>query len=105
MILANLVLGENAVPEYLQSECTPDRLATALVPLLADTPERRRQLEAFARLDAIMDLRSEPPSVRAARAVLAVIAAVARFRTTIGGGFVLTAAVPRRSPSTWPKAL
>jgi lipid-A-disaccharide synthase len=74
VILANLVLGERAVPEYLQSECTPERLATALVPLLADTPERRRQLEAFARLDAIMDLRSERPSVRAARAVLAVVA-------------------------------
>ena len=74
VILANLVLGENVVPEYLQSDCTPDRLAAALVPLLADTPERRRQLEAFARLDAIMDIGGEPPSVRAARAVLAVIA-------------------------------
>jgi lipid-A-disaccharide synthase len=74
VILANLVLGQRAVPEYLQSDCTPDRLAAGLVPLLSDTPERRRQLDAFAQLDAIMDLRSEPPSVRAARAVLAVIA-------------------------------
>lgn len=74
VILANLVLGERVVAEYHQSECTPDRLAAALAPLLADTPERRRQLEAFARLDTIMDLRGEPPSVRAARAVLAVIA-------------------------------
>ena len=73
VILANLVLGEKAVPEYLQSECTPERLAAALVRLLADTPERRRQLEAFARLDTIMDLGSEPPSARAARAVLAAV--------------------------------
>jgi lipid-A-disaccharide synthase len=73
VILANLVLGEKAVPEYLQSECTPERLAAALVPLLADTPERRRQLDAFARLDTIMDLGSEPPSARAARAVLAAV--------------------------------
>jgi lipid-A-disaccharide synthase len=72
VILANLVLGEKAVPEYLQSGCTPERLAAALVPLLADTPERRHQLEAFARLDTVMDLGNEPPSVRAARAVLAV---------------------------------
>lgn len=72
VILANLVLGEHAMPQYLQGDCTPDRLATALAPLLRDTPERRRQLEAFARLDAIMDLTSEPPSIRAARAVLAV---------------------------------
>ena len=73
MILAILVLGENVVPEFLQRDCTPDRLAAALVPLLRDTPERRRQLEAFARLERIMDLSAEPPSVRAARAVLAVI--------------------------------
>lgn len=72
VILANLVLGEHAMPQYLQSDCTPDRLATALVPLLNETPERRRQLEAFARLDAVMNLASEPPSIRAARAVLAV---------------------------------
>ena len=31
VILANLVLGEKAVPEYLQGDCTPDRLALALV--------------------------------------------------------------------------
>jgi lipid-A-disaccharide synthase len=74
VILANLVLGEKVVPEYLQGDCTPDRLALALVPLLADTPERRRQLEAFARLDTIMDLSGEPPSRRAAHAILAGIA-------------------------------
>jgi lipid-A-disaccharide synthase len=73
-ILANLVLGEKAVPEFLQSECTPDRLAAALVPLLRDTPERRRQIEAFARLDRLMDLAGEAPSTRAAQAVLALIA-------------------------------
>ena len=71
LILANLVLGENVVPEFLQRDCTPDRLATALVPLLRDGTERQRQLDAFARLDTIMDLAGEPPSARAARAVLA----------------------------------
>ena len=30
VILANLVLGENAVPEFLQEDCTADRLAPAL---------------------------------------------------------------------------
>ena len=48
VILANLVLGENVVPEFLQRDCTPERLAAALLPLLSDTPERRRQIEAFA---------------------------------------------------------
>jgi lipid-A-disaccharide synthase len=69
VILANLVLGENIVPELLQHDCTPDRLAEALVPLLSDTPERRRQIEAFARLDNIMALQTMP-SAQAAKVVL-----------------------------------
>jgi len=71
VILANLVLGENVVPEFLQRDCTPERLAATLVPLLRDGTERRRQVDAFARLDTVMDLAGEPPSARAARAVLA----------------------------------
>ncbi len=70
VILANLVLGENIVPQILQRDCTPERLAAALVPLLSDTPERRRQIEAFARLDTIMDIGKAAPSDRAAAVVL-----------------------------------
>ena len=73
VILANLVLEENVVPEFLQGDCTPAQLAAALVPLLTDSPQRRRQLDAFARLDQIMGLGEEPPSARAARAVLALV--------------------------------
>jgi lipid-A-disaccharide synthase len=71
VILANLVLGENIVPELLQEDCVPERLAAALVPLLADGPERRRQLEAFGRLDEIMEIATAQPSRRAAEIVLA----------------------------------
>jgi lipid-A-disaccharide synthase len=73
VILANLVLGENVVPELLQEACTPDRLASALLPLIANTPERRQQLNAFARLDAIMKIESAHPSERAAEVVLAMV--------------------------------
>ena len=69
VILANLVLGENIVPEFLQYDCTPERLAAALIPLLSDTPEWRRQTEAFARLDDIMALKAMP-SAEAAAVVL-----------------------------------
>ena len=69
-ILANLVIGENIVPELLQEDCTPEKLAAALVPLIGDTPERRRQVEAFARLDAIMEIGSRAPAARAADIVL-----------------------------------
>jgi lipid-A-disaccharide synthase len=71
-ILANLTLGENVVPELLQGECTPERLAAALVPLIGETSERRRQTEAFARLDAIMEIGSRAPAARAAEIVLEV---------------------------------
>ncbi len=70
VILANLVLGENVVPEFLQQDCTPERLAGALAPLLAETTQRQRQIAAFARLDAIMGVGGEPPSAKAAQIVL-----------------------------------
>jgi lipid-A-disaccharide synthase len=69
VILTNLVIGENVVPEFLQRDCTPQNLANALVPLLADSPERRRQVEAFAGLDAIMEA-GMAPSKRAAEIVM-----------------------------------
>jgi lipid-A-disaccharide synthase len=70
IILTNLLLRENVVPELLQHFCTADNLANALVPLLEDTAERRRQLEAFSRLDAIMGIGSTAPAARAAEVVL-----------------------------------
>lgn len=78
VILANLILGEAAVPELLQFDCTPPRLAAALVPLLSDTPERQRQVAALARLDAVMGIGGEAPSARAAAVVLDMIAGVRR---------------------------
>jgi len=72
VILANLVLGENVVPEFLQSDCTPEKLAGALLPLLLDTVERQRQVAAIGRLDAIMTVGGVAPSARAAASVLEV---------------------------------
>jgi lipid-A-disaccharide synthase len=72
-ILANLVLGENVVPEIGQEECTPDGLAAALTPLIGDTPERRQQVEAFARLDRILEIGSRAPATRAAEIVLGLL--------------------------------
>jgi lipid-A-disaccharide synthase len=70
--LANLVIGERIVPECYQSEVSAGPLATALLRLIAETPERQRQIEAFGRLDRIMELGAGAPSMRAAQAVLAV---------------------------------
>jgi lipid-A-disaccharide synthase len=72
-ILANLIIGENVVPEIVQDDCTPDRLVAALVPLIRDTPERQRQLAAFARLDTILQIGAATPALRAAEIVLATV--------------------------------
>jgi lipid-A-disaccharide synthase len=69
VILANLVIGENVFPEFLQQRCTPDHLAQALLPLLSDTPARRRQTAALQRLDEIMAV-GTAPSAKAAALVL-----------------------------------
>src|SRR6202023_2068087 len=54
VILPNLILEENVVPEFLQRDCTPQNLGGALVPLMTQSPQRHRQIDAFTRLDAIM---------------------------------------------------
>ncbi len=70
VILANLVIGENVIPEFLQGDCVPDKLAAALHDVLGETSLRRRQLEAFSKLDAIMMTGQQSPSARAADIVL-----------------------------------
>jgi lipid-A-disaccharide synthase len=71
VILANLVIGDNVVPEFIQNDCTPQNLARGLGDLLSDTPQRQRQLDAFKKIDAIMSVGKGPPSIRAAEIVLA----------------------------------
>jgi lipid-A-disaccharide synthase len=73
VILANLVVGENVVPEFIQEDCTPAKLVPALRDVLGDTPLRQRQVDAFARIDAIMATGQKSPSVRAADIVLATL--------------------------------
>lgn len=73
VILANLVIGENVIPEFLQEDCAPDKLAAALRDVLVQSPARQRQLEAFAKLDTIMATGEQSPSVKAAEVVLAML--------------------------------
>ena len=73
IILANLVIGENVVPEFLQQDCSPEKLVGPLQEILTDSSLRRQQLEAFATLDTVMSTGDRPPSVRAADIVLALM--------------------------------
>lgn len=70
VVLANLVAEENIYPEFLQEAATPDNLAAALLPLLADTSERRRQIEGLTRIPGRMATDGRRPSAMAADIVL-----------------------------------
>jgi lipid-A-disaccharide synthase len=84
VILANLVIGENVIPELLQEGCTPEKLAEALVPLISDTPARQRQIKAFQRLDEIMAIGTVEPSAKAAAIVVEAARRGRRDVTTAG---------------------
>jgi lipid-A-disaccharide synthase len=71
IVLTNLVLGENAIPEFLDSAASPEVLAREMLELLSDGPARAAQLAALARLEAAMALPGGGrPSDRAAAIVL-----------------------------------
>ena len=71
--LMNLILDRDAVPELLQGDCTPDKLAQALFRLLTDGAAQRAQRAAFAEALEKLGRDGPPPSERAAEVVLAVI--------------------------------
>jgi lipid-A-disaccharide synthase len=70
IVLTNLVLDEKVMPEFVQRQVRAERLAAALASLIDDTPERNKQLRAFARLDAVMGIGAIVPSERAAAIVI-----------------------------------
>ncbi len=75
IVLPNLILGRNAMPEFVQADCTPDRLAASLEPLLRGGPEREAQRAALDRMDELTILPDgATPSRAAAEVVLAVLA-------------------------------
>jgi lipid-A-disaccharide synthase len=71
--VANLVQDREVQPEYLQENCRSDRLAAALLPLFSDTETRRREIEDGLAAARRIGLGGTPPSVLAARAVLACV--------------------------------
>ncbi|QDL92747.1 lipid-A-disaccharide synthase [Paroceanicella profunda] len=73
--LVNLLTDSDVVPEFYQEDCTPDALAGALLPLFMRGAERAAQLAAEAEAMRAIGRGGEPPSDRAASAVLRVIGA------------------------------
>ena len=68
--LVNIIEGREVMPEFLQENCDPERLAEAVGRLLDDTALRDQQRAAMADVMVKLGKGGEPPHLRAARAVL-----------------------------------
>lgn len=72
--LVNLVSETRAVPEFLGSDCRPDRMARVLMRLLDDDTARADQIAAMDLTMQRLGRGGEAPGIRAARSVLATLA-------------------------------
>ncbi len=52
--MVNILLNRNAIPEYLQQDCTPEKLASAVGHLLKDQDARTRQEQAMIEAIALL---------------------------------------------------
>jgi lipid-A-disaccharide synthase len=71
--LVNVLLKRSVVPELLQYDCTPDRLAANVLALLRDPVQRSAQIEATVGAIAMLTPPGGSPSRAAAQAVLDVV--------------------------------
>ncbi len=71
--IPNILLGREAQPEFLQENCTAEKLAGALGRLLSDSAARDAQIEACREATRLLDPGGQRPSQRAARVVLDLI--------------------------------
>ncbi|HET6389470.1 lipid-A-disaccharide synthase [Hyphomicrobium sp.] len=85
VVLANLVIGRNVYPEYLQEACTAENLANALEPLLGDTEARKAQVEGLRLAPEKLRLAASSPSEAAANVVLSVVTGQAAGKSRRGG--------------------
>ena len=69
--LVNILLDREAVPEFIQNHCTPEALAAALLPLFRDPAVRAAQVQSLLQAVRTLGVGDEPPSLRAARTLLA----------------------------------
>ncbi len=71
--MVNLLAGRRLVPELLQRDCRPDRLADAVVALLDDGAAAAAQRDGFAAVLRTLSAGPEAPSDAAAREILALL--------------------------------
>ncbi len=72
--LVNLLLERKAVPEFLQSDASPENLANAVIPLLTDAQAAARQVADLEEAAHRLGQGDQAPSLRAAQAILDFVA-------------------------------
>lgn len=69
--LANILLNKEVVPEYIQNDCNPEKIALTLKGLLKDAQDGEEQRAEFATTRKLLHGKTkDAPSVQAARFVL-----------------------------------
>ncbi|MGH8455047.1 MAG: lipid-A-disaccharide synthase, partial [Nevskiales bacterium] len=74
----NLLLKRRLQPEYIQNLCQPQLLADALAGLLENPQKRQEIIDGGLQAARMLGLGDEPPSRRAAKAVLRAISSSGR---------------------------
>ncbi len=73
--LVNLLVGRGLVPELIQEDCTPQKLAAAMEELFVSDEARKAQREGFRQVIKMMGKATPPPSEHAAKVVLDIVRA------------------------------
>ena len=73
VILPNLIIQDNVVPEFIQDAASPAALAQALLAAIGAGPARERQLDGFAHVEAAMRSAGPSPAANAVDAALALV--------------------------------
>ena len=71
--LVNILLDRLAIPEYLQKNCTPEQMASAINVLLDDEDAQEAQKQAYQEIIKQLGIDDERPSLRAADVVLEIV--------------------------------
>lgn len=81
--LVNLLAGRQVVPECLQEDCTPEKLAAAVDDILSSEQVRAGQRQAFKEVVKTLGDRIPSPSERAAKVVLDIVRGTASANQTL----------------------
>lgn len=83
IVLPNLILGQNVVPEFVDKACNSDNLFQSLLPLFDGGEQRLAQITAFLRLQELCSVLPNTPSKFSAQLVLEAIPTWCSERSTI----------------------